>query len=381
MLLASSQSAVGSVVLFAAFVIAGAYAFINIRNSRAEIGSEIELAANRKPYLSDEELEGTKLTRTLTIGMLGLFLVAVTLPMYWLAEPGRQAGAKADIERKFVGRGAAMFNVTASGGFNCAFCHGGMDAEGNAVDYTVTDSNGAFVKQVKWYAPALNTVLLRYSRDEVRFILTYGRPFSPMPPWGVTGGGPLNDQQLQNLIDYLSSIQITPKQSQENVTKELAKMRAAKNADGTLTYPASMSDGELLFNLGYDDGFAGGAYACGRCHTTNWSEHEKTLDGSGAMGPALRNGATRLRFPGSVLGPVQQRDFVCAGSEVGKLYGANGQGSGRMPGFCSTPAEKADPTVNGEVGVQKKEASDPVKVGGMLTQKQVEAIVAYERGL
>ena len=381
MLLASSQSAIGSVVLFAAVVIAAAYAFINIRNSRAEVGSEIELAANRKPYLTDEELEGTKLNRTLTMGMLGLFLVAITLPLYWLAEPGRQQGARADLERKFQSRGAAMFAPTAEGGFNCAFCHGGMQAEGGAVDYTVTDANGAFVKQVKWYAPALNTVLLRYSRDEVRYILTYGRPFSPMPPWGVKGGGPLNDQQLQNLIDYLSSIQLTPAESQAQVTKELAKMRAMKNPDGSRTYPATVSDGELLFNLGYEDGFAGGAYACGRCHTTNWSEHQKTADGSGALGPSLRAGATRLRFPGSVLGPTQQTDFVCAGSEVGKLYGANGQGTGRMPGFCQTPEEKADQTAFGEVGLDKKDSSDPVKVGGMLTQKQVQAIVAYERGL
>ena len=381
MLFASSQTAVGSVVLFSAVVIAAAYAFINIRNSRAEIGSEIELAANRKPYLTDEELEGTKLTRTLTMGMLGMLVIAITLPLYWLAEPGRQKGAVDNLERKFVDRGSQMFDVTANGGFNCAFCHGGMQAEGNSVDYTVTDANGAFIKQVKWYAPALNTVLLRYSRDEVRYILTYGRPFSPMPAWGLKGGGPLNDQQLQNLIDYLSSIQITPKASQAQVVKQLAKMRAEKNPDGTLKYPASIGDGELLFNLGYDDGFAGGAYACGRCHTTNWSEHDKTADGTGAMGPALRDGATRLRFPGSVVGAEQQRDFVCLGSEVGKLYGANGQGSGRMPGFCSTPEEKADPTVNGEVGVKKQDASDPVKVGGMLSQKQVEDIVAYERGL
>src|SRR4051812_32785861 len=113
MLFATSQSALGSIILFSAFVIGAAYAFINIRNSRAELGSEIELAPNRKPYLADEELEGVKLTRTLTIGMISLFVIAITLPLYWLAEPGRQAGAKADLERKFVSRGAAMFATTA----------------------------------------------------------------------------------------------------------------------------------------------------------------------------------------------------------------------------------------------------------------------------
>ena len=34
------------------------YAFFNIRQSRDELGSEIELAANRKPYYDDDVLEG-----------------------------------------------------------------------------------------------------------------------------------------------------------------------------------------------------------------------------------------------------------------------------------------------------------------------------------
>lgn len=381
MVVAISQTAVGSVVLFLAIVIGIGYAVANIKNSRAEVGSEIELAPNRRPYLSDEELEGPKLTRTLTMGMIGMLVLAITLPLYWLAEPGRQAGAIKNVEAKFISRGSQMFAPTAAGGFNCSFCHGGMDAEGSSVTYTITDSTGAYVRTVNWYAPALNTVLLRYSRAQVEYVLTYGRPFSPMPAWGIAGGGPLNAQQIQNLVDYLETIQITPAASQKQVKDELAKMRTLKNADGSLRYPKSVPDGELLFNLGYDDGFAGGAYACGRCHTSGWSEHDKTADGTGAMGPALRDGDTLQRFPGSVEGPTQQRDFICLGSQVGKLYGLNGQGTGRMPGFCQTPEEYPDPQSTGEVGVQKKAASDPATVGGMLTQKEVEEIVAYERSL
>ncbi len=381
MVLASTQSAIGGVVVFVSVVLALAYAFVNIRNSRAEIGSEIELAPNRRPYHSDEELEGPKLDRTLTYGLLGLFVVSIGLPLYWLSEPGRQEGAVKDFRRKFADRGGEMFATTEEGGFNCAFCHGGDKAEGGVVDYTITDANGAFVKQVEWKAPALDTVLMRYSRAEVRYILVYGRPFSPMPPWGLEGGGPLNDQQIQNLIDYMESIQITPKQSQAQVKEELARLRGLKNPDGTLKYPASVSDGELLFNLGAEDNFAGGAYACARCHTTGWSYGEPTEDGSGAFGPALWDGATVLRFPGPVNGPVQQTEFVCTGSVEGQAYGRNGQGTGRMPGFCSTPEETADPAATGEVGVVERDPSDPEKVGGMLTKEQVEAIVDYERGL
>jgi cytochrome c553 len=202
-----------------------------------------------------------------------------------------------------------------------------------------------------------------------------------MAAWGLEGGGPLNDQQIQNLIDYIETIQITPAESQEQVTEELAAMREMEDEEGRKVYPRSISDGELLFNLGYESGFAGGAYACGRCHTGGWSYGAKTADGSGALGPSLREGTSTERFPGAVQGPVAQTDFVCAGSEDGQVYGRQGQGTGRMPGFCQTPEVVANPLETGEVGVEDEEPSDPDKVGGMLTKEQVEAIVAYERQL
>ncbi|MCB0965078.1 MAG: hypothetical protein KDA98_17510, partial [Acidimicrobiales bacterium] len=153
---ASTQTSIGYILLGVALLIAIVYAFINIRQSKPEVGSEIELAANRKPYLSDEELEGRKLDRTLSFGLLGLFIIGIGLPMYWLAEPGRQEGAKERIADEFVTRGAAMFDTTENGGFNCAFCHG-VEGVGGATPYTITDAEGRFVKQVDWQGPALNT--------------------------------------------------------------------------------------------------------------------------------------------------------------------------------------------------------------------------------
>lgn len=402
MLFASTQTTIGWILLLLAVVIGVVYAFINIRQAKPEVGSEIELAANRKPYLSDEELEGKKLDRTLSFGLLGLFIIGIGLPLYWLQEPGRQEGAKERINEEFLTRGARLFDTTANGGLNCAFCHG-TNGVGGATPYTITDAEGRFVKQVTWQGPALNTVLLRYSRDEVRYILTYGRPFSPMPPWGTDGGGPLTDQQLQYLIDYMASWQLTPEQAQAEVTKQLAVMMQRKEAScvAALTEdarqglteaelaefdPASVNvsscppmyatEGEALFNMGYDDGFAGGAYSCGRCHTEGWSYGEKGEDGGGAFGPPLTN--VLSQFPGASLGPTQQTDFICKGSDEGQRYGKNGQGTGRMPGFCITPDYKI--TDNGEVGTDPVE-SGSAEDGAMLTQEQVRAIVEYERSL
>jgi mono/diheme cytochrome c family protein len=404
MLFAANTQTSAGVVLVVIAVLAGvAFALINMRQGRAEIGSEIELAPNRKPYLSDEELEGRKLDRTLSLGLLGLFIIGIGLPLYWLQEPARMANGQGNLKRKFIDRGEEMFATTEKGGFNCAFCHG-EGGVGGVTPYTITDSEGRFVKQVQWRGPALNTVLLRYSRDEVRYVLEYGRPFSPMPAWGVKGGGPLTEQNLQNLIDYLESIQITPKASQTAVKKQLAKMMKTPDAtcvsaltakaksdlsaaerksfdptkvDTSSCPPMWKSKGEALFNMGYDDGFAGGAYSCGRCHTKGWSYTQKEKDGSGAFGPPLTN--VNAQFPGGSLGLQQQTDFVCNGSDQGARYGQNGQGTGRMPGFCVTPEIKLNPD-NGEVGVTPKDAGTPA-IGAMYTEDEVRAIVEYERSL
>ena len=131
------------------------YGLFNIRKSRAEIGSEIELAANRKPYYDDEILEGKKIERTQLIGILFLAVITLALPLYWILEPGRQEGAKNGWDHRFESWGGRLFDVTANGGFNCAGCHGGMNGAGGAAPYTVTDSKTGEVKPVTWKAPAL----------------------------------------------------------------------------------------------------------------------------------------------------------------------------------------------------------------------------------
>ena len=136
-------------------------------------------------------------------------------------------------------------------------------------------------------------------------------------------------------------------------------MRKEKNPDGTLKYPTSISDGELLFNMGYDDGFAGGAYSCGRCHTTGWSYHDKTVDGNGALGPPLRGGTTLARFPGAILGQTNQADFVCTGSEQGKPTAATARAPAACPASAHVPAKVNDPLNTGEVGVDAQRGQRP----------------------
>jgi mono/diheme cytochrome c family protein len=366
-LLADTQKTIGYViaaVLTVGFFIA---VFVNMRKGRKEVGAELELAANRKPYYDDEQLETKRLDRTLAFGLMSLAVIGVALPLYWLAEPGRMDGAIEVYNETFIGRGEELYNE----GAQCAACHGPQGV-GGASQYTITAPNGEFVSQVSWQAPALNNVLFRYSRDEVREILVYGRGFSPMPAWGAEGGGPLTEQQIDNLIDYLQSIQLTGAEARAEVDQELANTCAPDEA-GRCTLPDAEFEtlGEAIFDMGLYTSFAGGAYSCGRCHTQGWSYGQPQVPGGGAFGWNLTGGRTLRQFPTA----EQQIDYVSVGSVRGQTYGTSGMsGAGMMPGFGVNP-NTDPPEVTGPQIFPMSE--DQV----MLTLEQIAAVVEYERSL
>ncbi len=374
-LAASTVKSVGAVIA----VITGLgfvwYVVANIRAGRDEVASEIELAPNRRPYFDDEGLEGPRLTRALSTGLLLLGVVAVGLPLYWLNEPSRQEGAIEMFDATFVNRGANLFAPTAEGGYNCAGCHGPEGVGGSAA-FTLTDSEGEFDASVNWQAPALNTVLLRFSEEEVREILVYGRPGTPMPAWGAEGGGPLTEQQIDELISYLYSIQIDSDTAKAEAEETLrADLGLGEDAEIDYSDPAV---GEAIFNLGLDSGTAGGAYSCARCHTkgativagsqapedADLSDHAGFPPGSGAFGFSLRYPVVPRQF----LTAADLVEFLTKGTEYGILYGQRGQGSGRMPGFGDNPDDVDDDTDDGEED-------------GMFTPEMIEAVARYVEGL
>src|SRR3954469_14775633 len=105
------------VILVVGFVI---YAVASRTAARPELGSEIELAANRKPYYDDDVLEGRRLERVQFIGLLFLIVSVVGLPLYWVLEPARQKGAAAYSVERATHWGEELFRPTSDGGFNCA---------------------------------------------------------------------------------------------------------------------------------------------------------------------------------------------------------------------------------------------------------------------
>ncbi|MDP7258209.1 MAG: cytochrome c, partial [Acidimicrobiales bacterium] len=384
-------------LVLAVFVMVGlvVYVLFSFRIGKRELGSEIELAANRTPHVDDFELETRVLDRSLAWSLVTLAAISLVLPMYWLMEPARQENAAIDWVGRFEVKGARTFEE------GCASCHG-PGGVGGVAAFTIADPDGEFVAQVDWKAPALTTVLSRFSEEEVIDILDYGRPGTPMPAWGLPGGGPLTAQQVEQLVVYMRSIQL----DQDAATAEIdSGLRAGVGAivttvdpsltdrvaidaaiDAwleTATDPASdsyLSYGELLFN----NASAQGANNCARCHTPGFSfgatSKAATADlletwprlsesgiltgwqpGAGHVGPDLAG--VEAHFSTS----QRQSEFIGTGSEVGIGFGNARTGSGGMPGYGGR--------------VDDLDVVGAVERSWLLTPEQIDAVVAYERSL
>jgi len=326
------------------------YVFVNIRQSKKELGSEIELAPNRGSLPDDEELEGSRLEMVQAWGVLMLLIIALVLPIYWLREGGRRSGAEVGFAERAAERGEGRAEE-----LGCLECHGADLGGANFAAITLDIGNqftdrDSFIVNTSWRGPALNTVFQRFDTGasaldeviEVRNILVYGR--GVMPAWGLDGGGPLNDQAIDDLVAWLW---------RERLTDEEATARALTAKEIAMAADPSKSEGQVLFEL-----------HCARCHTPRWPgrgdaelpnsggliEVLPGPPGSGRYGPALNSLSLHRLFAD----PEDQVSFIANGADDNVPYGDQNTRLGNygMPGF-----------------------------GKILTEDEIWAIVDYERSL
>lgn len=215
----------------------GALLFLWLQSRRR---TRVEIPPALRPAYSDEQLETSVLERYMGWGLVLTLFFAVFLPLYFLNEPRRQA---AKIEGDFVStyhRGEELYEQF------CSSCHG-PDATGGAASspYNPEDS---------WPAPNLTTIAARYAdsttagdiRTFINTTIRRGRPGTPMPTWGADFGGPMTDQQIFDITDWILVNQV----------EEIEEPQAAANMSGA-----------ELFDL-----------HCARCHGE---------DLQGVVGPSL----------------------------------------------------------------------------------------------
>jgi mono/diheme cytochrome c family protein len=194
-----SNVGLGSVVLIVAVVAFLAWVGYGIINSRRRTRTAEKPAPNQEFFMDNAGLEHDRLTRVLTAAVIAAGVLAIVLPLYFVNETNRQAAAAAEIQDENVVAGSQWWTK-----FSCTTCHG-PDAGGGGAAIAEPRSG----LNVTWAVPSLNDVFYRYDESEVRHWITYGRAGTPMPANGIDGGGAMTIQEIDQVIAYLRSLQIS----------------------------------------------------------------------------------------------------------------------------------------------------------------------------
>ena len=156
-----------------------------------------DIPPGMRPGYADEELERRVLERYMGWGIVLTAFFAIFLPLYWMREPARLTAAQEAAAVTNFTRGEELFVA------NCALCHG-QNAEGGGAASTYDPADS-------WPAPNLTTIEKRYEgtppalniRDYIVQTIRRGRPGTPMPAWGSAYGGPMTDQQIEEIVDWI----------------------------------------------------------------------------------------------------------------------------------------------------------------------------------
>jgi len=192
-----------------------------------------------RPAFSDEQLETKIFERYQAWGLIMTLFFAVFFPIYYFNENNRLNDEQDTFFVSSVVRGEQAYKSL------CVRCHG-QEGKGGAAPSPYGEGS--------WPAPDLTNLATRYADNRnVKNIRTFvystierGRPGTPMPTWGSAFGGSLNDQQIDDIVNWILVQQVD----------DVEEATAASNMSG-------------------EDLYAGN---CAKCHGSNLE---------GIVGPAL----------------------------------------------------------------------------------------------
>lgn len=171
-----------------------------------------------RPGPSDPDLETPLLQRLQGWGVLLILFFVIWVPALWLFEPHQNLDQERDLVNQAIERGSLAvepYTEENQGGVGCVQCHG-PTLQGSRIPNTQTqDPYDAFL------TPNLTTVCggpftghpLIYGLRDIYTTIDQGRGL--MPSWSIRYAGALGDQQINDIVNYIVSIQdeeqVTPK--------------------------------------------------------------------------------------------------------------------------------------------------------------------------
>jgi mono/diheme cytochrome c family protein len=169
-----------------------------------------DIPPSMQPGPSDADLEKPRLEKLQGWGVVFVVLFVIWIPLVWLKEPTQNEDQTKALLQASIERGAQsvqLFSEDNQLGVGCVRCHGDNPVLGGGFNLY----NGLRVQ-----VPNLRTVCAGpnvpvhsaiHNIDDVRQTIMRGRTGTDMPSWSVRFQGALDDQQIQDILNYVISIQ------------------------------------------------------------------------------------------------------------------------------------------------------------------------------
>ena len=208
MLALTTGAGVILLALGAVFVIAAGGGLL-LRSRTRRSGLEIPRAM--RPGPSDQALETPLLQKLQGWGVLLTAFFVLWIPFNWVTEPGTNLAQDQNLKTAAIARGRLAvlpYSEENQLGIGCVRCHGPELKGGTIIQIGVDAATGA-VKP--GYPPNLSTVCggpftghpQIWDVSDIQGTLVNGRISAGMPSWSIREAGALDDQQINDLVNYL----------------------------------------------------------------------------------------------------------------------------------------------------------------------------------
>jgi mono/diheme cytochrome c family protein len=166
-----------------------------------------DIPSGMRPGPSDPDLETPLLQKLQGWGVLLVVFLVVWIPATWLFEPSNNLNQEERLLDDAIARGknaVEAFTEENQGGVGCVRCHG-SELKGSRI---LDGATGAVIA-----TPNLTTVCggpwtghpLIYGLRDLYTVLEQGRNL--MPSWSIRYAGALTDQRINDIVNYIVSIQ------------------------------------------------------------------------------------------------------------------------------------------------------------------------------
>ena len=197
----SDTAGVILLVLGGVFVVAAASALILRGRVTREPAPDIPPALEPGP--SDSALETPLLQKLQGWGVVLVTFFVIWLPYNWLIEPSTNLRQEEALKTEAIARGrrsVELFTEENQLGVGCVRCHG-PELRGGVIPF-----QGAYV-----YPPNLTTICggpstghnQILSLADIYTTIEQGRAAAGMPSWSIRYQGALDDQQINDIVNYL----------------------------------------------------------------------------------------------------------------------------------------------------------------------------------